>query len=139
MKSEASNSGWMFNCKIYYEDVDIGGYCYHSKFLNFCERARSEIFFTQGLSPIQGEYHFVAKTLNAEYKSPGLFGDDLKVLTSVAEYKSASLTMQQEIFNQNEVLLFRLEIVLVCLKNAKIAKIPQSFTKVFLGSEHIIK
>lgn len=134
MKTEASNTGWVFKCKIYYEDVDIGGYCYHAKFLNFCERARSEIFFTQGLSPIQGEYHFVAKTLNAEYKSPGLFADDLRVVTTTKEMKSASLTMQQEIFNQNEVLLFKMEIVLVCLKNAKIAKIPQSFTRVFLRS-----
>lgn len=135
MQTQTKKTQWVFNCKIYYEDVDVGGYCYHSKYLNFCERARSEIFFSQGFSPIQGDYHFVAKTVNAEYKSPGLFTDELMVLTSISEYKSASLTMKHEIFNQNKVLLFKMEIVLVCLKNSKIAKIPEIYQKIFLLHE----
>ena len=31
--------------RVYYEDTDAGGVVYHSKYLNFCERARSELFF----------------------------------------------------------------------------------------------
>ena len=30
------------NIRIYYEDTDAGGIVYHSKYLNFAERARTE-------------------------------------------------------------------------------------------------
>lgn len=126
-----TDNSWEFNCKIYYEDVDVGGYCYHSKYLNFCERARSEIFFSQGSSPIQGDYHFVVKTIHADYKSPGLFGDDLTVSTSLIESRAASITLRQEIINQDKTLLFTMDIVLVCMQNSKVAKIPQSFHNIF--------
>ena len=31
--------------RVYYENTDCGGVVYHSNYLNFCERARSELFF----------------------------------------------------------------------------------------------
>lgn len=30
--------------RVYYEDTDTGGVVYHSNYLNFCERARSDAF-----------------------------------------------------------------------------------------------
>ena len=36
------------NIRIYYEDTDAGGIVYHSKYLNFAERARAE--FLRNLS-----------------------------------------------------------------------------------------
>ncbi len=30
--------------RVYYEDTDAGGVVYHSNYLKFCERARSEFF-----------------------------------------------------------------------------------------------
>ncbi|MDD3597397.1 MAG: acyl-CoA thioesterase, partial [Sulfuricurvum sp.] len=38
--------------RVYYEDTDAGGIVYHSNYLNFCERARSHLFFDVGRSPI---------------------------------------------------------------------------------------
>ncbi|MBA1421440.1 MAG: acyl-CoA thioesterase, partial [Epsilonproteobacteria bacterium] len=32
------------NIRVYYEDTDLGGIVYHTKYIKFCERARSEIF-----------------------------------------------------------------------------------------------
>ena len=37
--------GKKMQIRVYYEDTDIGGIVYHSQYLNFCERARSELFF----------------------------------------------------------------------------------------------
>ncbi|MBN2781660.1 MAG: YbgC/FadM family acyl-CoA thioesterase [Campylobacterales bacterium] len=119
-----------FKTKIYYEDVDVGGYCYHSKYLNFCERARSEIFFSKSASPIQNGYHFVVKTLTANYKLPALFGDEIKVYTSIKEFRGASITMFQQILNQDEKIVFEMDIVLVGMLNSKVAKIPQEFKKI---------
>ncbi len=52
--------------RVYYEDTDTGGVVYHSIYLNYCERARSEIFFRNGISPIDNKYHFVEPL--ADYK-----------------------------------------------------------------------
>ncbi|EDP6863688.1 acyl-CoA thioesterase, partial [Campylobacter upsaliensis] len=35
--------------RIYYEDTDAGGVVYHSNYLKFCERARSELFFKKNV------------------------------------------------------------------------------------------
>jgi len=130
MKDEEKSTN-VFICRIYYEDVDVGGYCYHSKYLNLCERARSEIYFSKGLSPIQNDYHFVVKSITADFKAPGLFGDELSITTSVLERKSVSIKLFQEVVNQNNVTLFSMEILLVCLKNSKVTKIPVSLGQVF--------
>jgi len=41
--------------KVYYEDTDAGGVVYHTNYLKYCERARSELFFSRGLMPFDGE------------------------------------------------------------------------------------
>lgn len=117
--------------RIYYEDVDAGGICYHSKYLNFCERARSELFFSKGSSPIHGEYHFVVKHIDADFLTPALFGDVITVETDIDEFKGASITMLQEIKNQDGTLLFRMKVLLVCLKGNRISKIPDSYKNIF--------
>jgi len=116
--------------RVYYEDVDAGGICYHSKYLNFCERARSELFFSKNSSPIQGEYHFVVKHISADFIAPALFGDTVTVTASVLEYKKASLIMLQEILTQEGKLLFRMQVTLACMKGTRVAKIPDSFKEI---------
>jgi acyl-CoA thioester hydrolase len=113
--------------RVYYEDVDAGGICYHSKYLNFCERARSELFFSKGLSPIDGEYHFVVKHIDADFFLPAKFGDMITVQSSLIELKGASIKMLQEITNQNSMRIFGMQVTLVCLKGDKVSKIPDHF------------
>lgn len=121
--------------RIYYEDVDAGGICYHSKYLNFCERARSELFFSNNTSPIQGEYHFVVKNINADFLYPAKFGDIITISSSITDSKKASITMLQQVYNQNKDLLFKMEIILVCLKGDKVSKIPEEYKKIFFSSK----
>lgn len=114
---------------VYYEDTDAGGVVYHSKYLNFCERARSELFFAKGQTPMQEGYHFVVKELNARYFAPARLGDRLHVTSSLIERKKASLRMLQEIFC-GERKLFEMELTLACLHGDKPAKIPDFFAEV---------
>ena len=51
--------------RIYYEDTDAGGVVYHSNYLKFCERARSEIFFAKN-APIF--YKLCDKLLDKEHR-----------------------------------------------------------------------
>ncbi len=117
--------------RVYYEDTDAGGVVYHSNYLNFCERARSEIFFKNSLSPHQENEFFVVKSLQADYIKSAKFADLLDIETQVVEQKKVSLTLVQTITDQNNEILFKMEIKVVYLKDHKPSKIPQAFVELF--------
>ena len=109
--------------RVYYEDTDMGGVVYHSNYLNFCERARSEAFFACGMSPVLENGHFVARRLNAEFYSSAKLGDMLEIKTELLEMKAASFTLKQTIFRE-EKKIFELDIVLVYLSfDTKVQKL----------------
>ena len=116
--------------RVYYEDTDCGGVVYHSNYLNFCERARSELFFQKGLSPHKTDEFFVVKSLEADYISPAVFGDELFIKTTLLEKKSASLVLHQEI-KKDEKLLFSMKVKVAYLKKGKPSKIPNEMFEVF--------
>lgn len=97
--------------RVYYEDTDMGGVVYHSNYLNFCERARSEAFFKQGLTPVLDKGHFVVKKLNANYILSAKLGDLLEVKTEILAIKAASFTMLQSIY-KDDVKIFEMELLL---------------------------
>jgi len=118
--------------RVYYEDTDVGGVVYHSNYLNFCERARSQLFFDTGRSPILEGGHFVAKHIEADYLKSAKFGDILEVKTTLIEIKNASFTFLQEVFRGEEK-LFSMKIVLVYIDfGGNMAKIPPE-EKAFLS------
>ncbi len=116
--------------RVYYEDTDCGGVVYHSNYLNFCERARSELFFQKGLSPHNQNEFFVVKSLEANYISPALFGDILEVETKLVSKKSASLVLFQEI-KKDDKTIFTLNVKVAYLKDTKPSKIPNKLFEVF--------
>ena len=116
--------------RIYYEDVDIGGVVYHSKYLNFCERARSDLFFAHGKTPVWEGYHFVVRRLQADYVKPAFFGDELEVKTVLNEMARARVLLDQSIYRGEEK-IFAMDIELVCMKGERIAKIPPYFQELF--------
>jgi acyl-CoA thioester hydrolase len=89
----------------------MGGIVYHSNYLNFCERARSEAFFKNGLSPVLENGHFVVKKLDADFIASAKLGDILDVKTEVTLIKSASFRLRQTIFKDSKK-LFVLNVVL---------------------------
>jgi len=97
--------------RVYYEDTDTGKIVYHSNYLNFCERARSEAFYIKGITPELRNGHFVAKKLNANYISSAILGDLLDVTTELLEMKSASFRLLQKIYKDERV-IFEMEITL---------------------------
>jgi acyl-CoA thioester hydrolase len=115
--------------RIYYEDTDLGGVVYHSKYLNFCERARSELFFSQGKTPVYEGHHFVVKSLEANYYEPALLGDLLEVATEVEELKRVSVKLRQSIYKRQRK-IFELFVTLVCVKEGRPVKIPRYFLDV---------
>ncbi len=97
--------------RVYYEDTDTGGVVYHSNYLNFCERARSEVFFQKGITPALESGHFVARKVVANYFASAKLGDILEVKSSLLEMKNASFTINQTIF-KDEKKIFEMQITL---------------------------
>jgi len=117
--------------RVYYEDTDCGGIVYHTNYIKFCERARSEFFFERGIVPTLGETSgFVVRNINADFLATSTLGDMLEVKTKLLTLKSSSLVLLQEVFRE-QVKLFSMEIVLVYIKNKKPSRIPEQFQEIF--------
>ena len=117
--------------RVYYEDTDVGGVVYHSNYLNFCERARSEAFYEKGLTPLLAHGHFVARKIVGDFFSSAKLGDLLDVKTELLQMKAASFVLKQSIY-RDDVKLFVLEIVLAYITfEGKPQKIDEK-TKDFL-------
>ena len=97
--------------RVYYEDTDVGGVVYHSNYLNFCERARSEAFYDLGLTPILENGHFVARKIIGNFFGSAKLGDMLSVKSELVKMKAASFILKQYVYRGEEK-LFELEIVL---------------------------
>jgi len=114
---------WM-QIRVYYEDTDVGGMVYHSNYLNFCERARSQIFFDAGRTPIFEGGHYVAKRIEADFIKSAKFGDILDIKTYLKEIKNVSFTLHQEVWRAEEK-MFEMDILLVCINfSGKMSKLP---------------
>ena len=97
--------------RVYYEDTDVGGVVYHSNYLNFCERARSEAFYEKNLTPILEGGHFVARRIVGDFFSSAKLGDILEIKTELIKMKAASFLLKQSIYKGEEK-VFELEILL---------------------------
>ncbi|UFS61388.1 YbgC/FadM family acyl-CoA thioesterase [Sulfurimonas sp. HSL-3221] len=100
--------------RVYYEDTDVGGVVYYANYLKFCERARSELFFSKGESPLFEGGHFVVRHIEADYLGSAVLGDLLEVSAEVVSVRGTGLQMHQSVRRGNE-LLFTLDVRLVYL------------------------
>ncbi len=119
--------------RIYYEDTDTGGVVYHSNYLNFCERARSEAFFKKGLSPVLEDGHFVARKLEADFFLSAKLGDLLEIKSELLQMKAASFILKQVIY-KGEKKLFEMQITLAHISfEGKPKKIEPSTKEMLLS------
>ena len=118
--------------RIYYEDTDAGGIVYHTNYIKFCERARSEIFFNSAFEVMDENSGFVVKSLDAKFLRPAKLGDIVAVKTKLVEARNASVELNQEVF-RDDVKLFSMNIVLAYIEDGRVSKIPQGKREIFLG------
>jgi len=110
--------------RVYYEDTDAGGIVYHSNYLNFCERARSEYFFRKEMLPIVDGAHFVVRKMSCDFISSAKFGDIVNVTTKVTQMKGSSFELFHEIYRDEE-LLFSSTVLLVLVDNGKVKRLTK--------------
>lgn len=117
--------------RVYYEDTDAGGVVYHSQYLNYMERARTEWLRSLGLAQteMRDEFGvvFVVRQMQLEFRKPARFDDALQVTTALSQRSAASLKFKQQILRADEVLISaKVEVVCVALEKFKPARIPVS-------------
>ena len=117
--------------RVYYEDTDAGGIVYHTNYIKYCERARSEIFFQRGMKPTLGDNSgFVVRDIKASFLATSTLGDTLEVTTKILTLKRSSLVLLQEVWKE-KVKVFSMEVVLVYVDEGKPCRIPEVFEDVF--------
>jgi acyl-CoA thioester hydrolase len=87
--------------RVYYEDTDAGGVVYHSNYLNFMERARTEWLRALGYeqTTVKDELGviIVVHSLSLDFKKPAYFNDMLEVHCKLENVGRCSIEMAQMI------------------------------------------
>lgn len=95
--------------RVYYEDTDAGGVVYHSQYLNFMERARTEwlrhLGFEQTALRAQEGVLFVVHSMQLQFKKPAKFDDTLTVHCHLSNMGRGSFECTQTIKRDNEILI----------------------------------
>ncbi|WP_417542544.1 tol-pal system-associated acyl-CoA thioesterase [Methylophaga thalassica] len=94
--------------RVYYEDTDSGGVVYHSQYVNFMERARTEWLRTLGVeqSTLRQEQGllFAVHSMQINYRRPAVFNDLLQVISRLQKRSGASIVFEQSIYRGEELL-----------------------------------
>ncbi|MDR2791110.1 MAG: YbgC/FadM family acyl-CoA thioesterase [Campylobacteraceae bacterium] len=122
--------------RIYYEDTDAGGVVYHTNYIKYCERARSQMFYDDGKKLGENNCHFVVKKIEAEYFKPACLGDLIEIWTEVLELKGASVNILHNIYRNGEK-LFSAKILVVFVKDFKPVRLTDDMKDFF--SRHFKK
>ena len=117
--------------RVYYEDTDAGGVVYHSQYLNFMERARTEflrnIGFVQTILKDELGILFVVRDIQIRFRKPAKFDDALNVHTKLLDVGRSLLEFEQNIYRGDEHLIAaKVEVVCISAENFKPTSIPQS-------------
>jgi len=110
--------------RVYYDDTDAGGVMYHTNYIKYCERARSEKIFSHGIIMDNEHGYFLVKSLEANYIKPVVLGDMIEIRTKLQSNKKASAILLQEIY-KDEQKVFELTVTIVYMQNSKIRAIPK--------------
>ncbi|WP_133407262.1 tol-pal system-associated acyl-CoA thioesterase [Parashewanella tropica] len=124
---------------IYYEDTDAGGVVYHSNYLNFFERARTEWLKHIGIQQtqlLQNDIAFVVKHCEIDFKIAAKFEQNLTVVSKIIDSRKTSLTFHQTLIDEQENCYCEAKVVVVCVKLNKMrpTAVPQTILQELLSA-----
>lgn len=131
------NGAHVMAVRVYYEDTDFSGIVYHASYLRFMERGRTDFLRLLGVDHRElfeqaGEeapgFAFVVRTMKLEYLKPAHMDDVLTIVTSPAEIAGASLTLKQEVF-RGDTLLLEAMVKAAFVSGGKARRIPEALRK----------
>ena len=125
---------YSFPVRVYFENTDAGGVVYHSEYLKFLERARTEWlrhlgFDHQGLARDHRAV-FVVSAVSADFARAARLDDLLAVSVRLESLGKVRCVFAQEVRRDDEVLV-RARVTVACLtcESMKPVEIPDPLRK----------
>jgi len=120
-----------FPIRVYWEDTDASGIVYHANHIKFAERARTEALREAGLNQsslwdTQG-IGFVLRRLSCDYTKPARLDDALVVTTHLKEFGKASITLEQVVTRNEDVLATLIVKLAIIDRDFKLVKLTDEF------------
>lgn len=110
--------------RVYFEDTDFSGFVYHTGYLRWCERGRSDLLrmldirHSELLEPSgdRPPAAFVVRSMQVDYLRPARIDDVIEVVTECTGVGGTFITLAQEVRRENDVLCrVTVKVVLVSL------------------------
>ena len=113
---------------IRYRDTDASVRVYHSNYLKYLERGRSEFLYKLGYNHqnlLQSlNFYFVVKHIDIDFKLPAYFEDILDVETKIHVISKVKIIFHQSIFREKDLLIDSKILITPVNENGKIVKMP---------------
>ena len=126
-----------FPVRVYWSDTDAGGVVYHSRYLDFCEHARTEWLRSRAIAQRalveRDSVIFTVVRLTIDFRRPARLDDLLIVRSHPRITGGASVEFEQEIWREEggAELLASVAVRVACLDAASFRprRLPESLRK----------
>ena len=130
---------YQFKLRMCFQDVDCEGIVYHTNYLNYAERARTEWMAEQGLTNQQvmdSGVAFVLRRAEIDFISPAKLDDIISVDVQIIEIKNASVRMEQNItVDGKKKVTISLQLAFVDTKTLRPTRIPPNMKQIFINGQ----
>jgi len=97
---EPNMKPFVWKIRVYWEDTDAGGVVYHSRYLNFFERARTEWLRNMGVDQSKlaekENVLFAVRHMDIDFKQAARLDDELDVTVHSVEASGVRMTFNQD-------------------------------------------
>ena len=112
---------FVWKVRVYWEDTDAGGVVYHSRYLNFFERTRTEWLRSMGVQQAkmaeQDNTIFVIKNMNIDFARAARLDDELDTTVHSVQMVGAKMVFKQDMTRcSDQQLVASADVTAVCLK-----------------------
>ncbi len=129
--SELNIEPFVWQVRVYFEDTDAGGVVYHARYLNFFERARTEMLRDRGISQTDLREKFgliwVVHEINVKFRKAARLDDELLVSAQLLWVKGVRQGFRQEMTRKTDgvvVATAELSAVMLHADSLKPARMP---------------
>jgi acyl-CoA thioester hydrolase len=91
--------------RVYLEDTDAQGWVYHTNYLKYCERSRTDILMQAGfrLADLQDTgWTLVVHEMQVKFRKPARLHDEIEVHTTAKRSSSFRLSFHHEVVRAGE-------------------------------------
>ncbi len=129
--NELKQEPFVWQIRVYYEDTDAGGVVYHSNYLNFFERARTEFLRAHGIhqQDLRNQHNLIWVVLDIQvrFRQAAKLDDELQVTAEPAWVKGVRVGFRQRmtrVADGVEIATAELSVAMLHADSLKPARMP---------------